>query len=134
MDALPFEPVELHAIDAARNIRRRWSVIARNDLFGHVMVETSWAGSASADAFWCAASRKMPKPVATSEHCWHAAHRPASVSASRIDPMVFSDRLTGVDRVEANSASLGSLPYTDGLILPNPKKKYLLAIRGFNKG
>jgi predicted DNA-binding WGR domain protein len=42
MDALPFEPVALRAIDAARNIRRRWSVIARHDLFGHVMVETSW--------------------------------------------------------------------------------------------
>lgn len=42
MDALPFEPVELRAIDAARNIQRRWCVIAHRDLFGHVMVETGW--------------------------------------------------------------------------------------------
>ena len=42
MDALPVEPVELRAIDAARNIQRRWCVIASRDLFGHVMVETGW--------------------------------------------------------------------------------------------
>lgn len=42
MDALPFQPVELAAIDAARNIRRRWSVVAYLDLFGQVLVETSW--------------------------------------------------------------------------------------------
>jgi predicted DNA-binding WGR domain protein len=42
MDALPFDPVELRAIDAARNIQRRWCVIAYRHLFGHVMVETGW--------------------------------------------------------------------------------------------
>lgn len=42
MDALPFQPVELAAIDAARNIRRRWSVVTYRDLFGQVMVETCW--------------------------------------------------------------------------------------------
>ena len=100
---------------------------------------TSWlkpagAGSASADALWCAALRMKPRPAATSEHCWHVAHRPASVSASHIDPMVFTDRPTGIDRVEANSASVGSLRYTDGLLLSNPKKEYLLPVRRFNKG
>ena len=28
MNALPFQSVELAAIDAARNVRRRWSVVA----------------------------------------------------------------------------------------------------------
>ncbi len=100
---------------------------------------TSWlkpagAGSASADALWCAALRMKPRLAATSEHCWHAAHRLVSVSAWRIDPMVFADRPTGVDHVEANSASVDTLPSTDDLFLSNPKKKYLLPVRGFNKG
>jgi predicted DNA-binding WGR domain protein len=42
MDALPFQPVELAAVDAARNLRRRWSVVAYRDLFGQVLVETCW--------------------------------------------------------------------------------------------
>lgn len=42
MDTLPFTPVELVAIDAARNIRRRWRVAAYRDLFGRVMIETGW--------------------------------------------------------------------------------------------
>lgn len=42
MDELPFTPVELVAVDAARNIRRRWRVAACRDLFGHVLVETGW--------------------------------------------------------------------------------------------
>lgn len=42
MDTLPFTPVELVAIDAARNVRRRWRVVAYCDLFGQVMVETGW--------------------------------------------------------------------------------------------
>lgn len=42
MEPVPFRPIELVAIDAARNIRRRWSVVAHRDLFGHLIVETSW--------------------------------------------------------------------------------------------
>ena len=42
MDTLPFTPLELVAIDAARNIRRRWRVAAYRDLFGRVMIETGW--------------------------------------------------------------------------------------------
>lgn len=42
MDTLPFTPVELVAIDTARNIRRRWRVAAYRDLFGQVMIETGW--------------------------------------------------------------------------------------------
>ncbi|SEN61750.1 WGR domain-containing protein, predicted DNA-binding domain in MolR [Sphingomonas gellani] len=42
MDTLPFHPIELVAVDAARNIRRRWSVVAMRDLFGRVVVETGW--------------------------------------------------------------------------------------------
>ncbi|USU03377.1 WGR domain-containing protein (plasmid) [Sphingomonadaceae bacterium OTU29LAMAA1] len=42
MDTLPFTPVELVAIDAARNIRRRWRIAAYRDLFGQVMIETGW--------------------------------------------------------------------------------------------
>ena len=42
MDVLPFEPLELAALDPARNISRRWRVAATRDLFGRVMVETGW--------------------------------------------------------------------------------------------
>lgn len=42
MDTLPFTPIELVAIDAARNIRRRWRIAAYRDLFGQVMIETGW--------------------------------------------------------------------------------------------
>lgn len=42
MDTLPFRPIELAALDIARNIPRRWSVIAYRDLFGHIMIETCW--------------------------------------------------------------------------------------------
>jgi len=42
METLPFEPLELVAIDPNRNIRRRWQVTAARDLFGQVMVETRW--------------------------------------------------------------------------------------------
>ncbi|GAA0661814.1 putative DNA-binding WGR domain protein [Sphingomonas insulae] len=42
MDTLPFTPVDLIAIDAARNIRRRWHIAAYRDLFGRVMIETGW--------------------------------------------------------------------------------------------
>ena len=42
MDRLPFTPVELVAIDTARNIRRRWRVAAYRDLFGQVIIETGW--------------------------------------------------------------------------------------------
>ncbi len=42
MDTLPLEPIELVAIDRTRNIRRRWSVAASIDLFGHVLVERRW--------------------------------------------------------------------------------------------
>lgn len=40
MDALPFELLELTAIDPIPGIRRRWRVTATRDLFGCVMVET----------------------------------------------------------------------------------------------
>ncbi|WP_294211120.1 WGR domain-containing protein [uncultured Sphingomonas sp.] len=42
MDELPFTPIDLVAIDAARNVRRRWRVAAYRDLFGQVMIETRW--------------------------------------------------------------------------------------------
>lgn len=42
MDTLPFTPLELVAIDTARNIRRCWRVAAYHDLFGQVMIETRW--------------------------------------------------------------------------------------------
>ncbi|KQM62013.1 hypothetical protein ASE75_14845 [Sphingomonas sp. Leaf17] len=42
MDALPFVPIELTAIDPARNLRRRWRVAVMYDLFGHLVVETGW--------------------------------------------------------------------------------------------
>lgn len=37
-----FDPIELVAVDAARNIRRRYSIIASRDLFGLILVETQW--------------------------------------------------------------------------------------------
>ena len=42
MDELPFTPIDLVAIDAGRNVRRRWRVAAYRDLFGQVMIETRW--------------------------------------------------------------------------------------------
>lgn len=42
MDTLPLDPIDLVAIDRSRNIRRRWSVVASIDLFGHVLVERRW--------------------------------------------------------------------------------------------
>ena len=42
MDELPFTPIDLAAIDAARNVRRRWRVAAYRDLFGQVVIETCW--------------------------------------------------------------------------------------------
>lgn len=39
---LPFPPIELVAIDASRNIRRHWSIVAYRDLFDHLIVETNW--------------------------------------------------------------------------------------------
>lgn len=47
MDALPFSglpftPVELVAIDPARNCFRRWRVAASRDLFGRLVIETHW--------------------------------------------------------------------------------------------
>lgn len=42
METLPFEPLELVAIDPARNIRRSWQVMAAHDLFGRILVETRW--------------------------------------------------------------------------------------------
>lgn len=42
MDTLPLEPIDLIAVDPTRNIHRRWSLIATRDLFGEILVETSW--------------------------------------------------------------------------------------------
>ncbi|ATE67997.1 MULTISPECIES: WGR domain-containing protein [Sphingomonadaceae] len=36
------DPIELVALDPARNIRRRYSIVARFDLFGMIVVETRW--------------------------------------------------------------------------------------------
>lgn len=36
------DPIELAAIDAARNIRRRYAIITSVDLFGAIIVETRW--------------------------------------------------------------------------------------------
>lgn len=35
-------PVELVALDPARNIRRRYAIVASVDLFGMIVVETRW--------------------------------------------------------------------------------------------
>ncbi|WP_394646694.1 WGR domain-containing protein [uncultured Sphingomonas sp.] len=40
--ALPYDPVELVARDAARGVHRRWRMQAMRDLFGRVVVETAW--------------------------------------------------------------------------------------------
>lgn len=42
MDTLPLEPIDLIAVDPTRNIHRRWSLIASRDLFGVILIETSW--------------------------------------------------------------------------------------------
>jgi predicted DNA-binding WGR domain protein len=40
--ALPSRPIELTAIDPARNIRRRYRIAVDRDLFGGWVVETAW--------------------------------------------------------------------------------------------
>src|SRR3546814_12842527 len=50
------DPIELVALDPARNIRRRYSLTASLDLFGMIVVETRWGplgarGQAPARAF-----------------------------------------------------------------------------------
>lgn len=50
------ESVELVALDPARNIRRRYSIVASFDLFGMIVIETRWgrigaAGQAQRHAF-----------------------------------------------------------------------------------
>ena len=37
-----FDSIELVALDPARNIRRRYSIIVSLDLFGMIVVETCW--------------------------------------------------------------------------------------------
>ena len=37
-----FDPINLVAVDAARNIRRRYSIVVSRDLFGLIVVETHW--------------------------------------------------------------------------------------------
>ena len=39
---LPFDPIELVAVDPARNIHRRWRVSAGRDLFGCIVIRTEW--------------------------------------------------------------------------------------------
>lgn len=41
-DASLPEPVELVALDPARNIRRRYSIVPSFDLFGMIVIETRW--------------------------------------------------------------------------------------------
>lgn len=36
------DPIDLVALDPARNIRRRYSIVASFDLFGMIVVETRW--------------------------------------------------------------------------------------------
>ena len=50
------DPVELVALDLARNIRRRYSIVASLDLFGMFVIDTRWgrigaAGQAQRHAF-----------------------------------------------------------------------------------
>ena len=69
------EPIELVALDPARNIRRRYSITASLDLFGMIVVETRWGrigshGQAQRHAFidraaadrHIAATLRRPKP------------------------------------------------------------------------
>jgi hypothetical protein len=42
MYILPYDPLELVAIDDALRVRRRWPIIAVRDLFGRIVVETHW--------------------------------------------------------------------------------------------
>ncbi|MBB3475432.1 WGR domain-containing protein [Sphingomonas sp. BK345] len=42
METLPYDTLELVAVDDALGMRRRWSVTAARDLFGRIVVETHW--------------------------------------------------------------------------------------------
>lgn len=52
-DANLLEPVELVALDPARNIRRRYSIVASIDLFGMIVVETRWGRIGAAGQTQC---------------------------------------------------------------------------------
>tara|TARA_B100000378_G_scaffold229899_1_gene194667 strand:- start:1670 stop:1936 length:267 start_codon:yes stop_codon:yes gene_type:complete len=85
-DATLPDPVELVAVDPARNIRRRYAIVASVDLFGMIVVETRWgrigaAGQAQRHAFadHAAAERHIAATLrrrATAESRIGVAYRP----------------------------------------------------------
>ncbi len=83
-------PVELVALDPARNIRRRYSIVASFDLFGMIVVETRWGrigarGQARSQAFddRAAAERHIAATLrrrGTAEARIGVAYRPMTVA------------------------------------------------------
>ena len=56
----PLPSIELAAIDEARNIKRRYSISAYYDLFGWVIVRTSWG--------------RIGKQGSSAVHCFRNSH------------------------------------------------------------
>lgn len=87
----PFAPIELVALDAARNIRRRYEILVSPDLFGAVIVETRWGrigarGQCKRRSFAdpAAAARHVAATLrrrATAERRIGVPYRPLSISA-----------------------------------------------------
>lgn len=95
MDDLPFTPVELVAIDARRNVRRRWRIAASRDLFGQVMIETGWGrigarGRTLVRSFGAEAEalryvRALLARRGTAMHRIGVGYRPATPTRLRVD-------------------------------------------------
>src|SRR3546814_5078700 len=90
------DPIELVALDPARNIRRRYSITASLDLFGMIVVETRWGrigarGQAQARAFAdrAAAERHIAATLSrrdTAESRIGVAYRPLYASLALTSP------------------------------------------------
>lgn len=101
MDELPFTPIDLVALDPARNVRRRWRVAAYRDLFGRVIIETGWGRigtrgrelvrSFSDEGEAHAYVRALLARRARAPRRIGVAYRPAASSARRVDTRAGTD-------------------------------------------
>lgn len=55
--------IQLTAIDAARNIRRRYAIVISIDLFGAILVETHWGRIGARARSKPSPSKTVPRPI-----------------------------------------------------------------------